>query len=198
MQQQPQHKQPPAQGGQTPISPGASGHSAAKTGSDPLTLPHPAPQYAMPPLNAKPTAADVAKAELILGPPERGSDRYALEMLVRLGEFLDEFVTNARERLKKIEPARLDAIINQVEPEPVEQAPQKRPRGSKHPILLLHQWALAAARLLKQVIKATNPSLFVSNPDKAEALAVARQSHDFYMAMTKNKAIQIIAAGVQA
>jgi hypothetical protein len=146
------------------------------------------------PTPQKPSPEAVARAQEMLAAPEPGSDRYALTILARAAEFLDEFVQKARVALKKIEPEKLAAIMNQVEQEPAAAEPRKRPRGAMHPILLVIKLSVGAARLLKQVIKATNPSLFTTSPDKADLLAVARQSHDYMARMNRMRAEQVIAA----
>ena len=148
----------------------------------------PTPQPEQPPTDA------VAQAEALLAPAEPGTDRYAIALLLRTAEFLDEFVQGARQALKKIAPEKLEAILNQVEVEPQTTDTRKRPRGAPHPIMVLHRLAVGAARLLKQILKATNPSLFTMSPDQADLLGVARQSHDYLARMNRTKAEHVIAA----
>ena len=142
----------------------------------------------------KPSSEAVARAQELLAPPEPGTDRYALALLARAAEFLDEFIQQTRTALKRVAPEKLEAILNQVEPEPVESQPQKRPRGATHPILLMCKLGVTAARLLTQVVKATNPSLFTMSPDKADLLGLARQSGDFTARIERKKAEAILAA----
>jgi hypothetical protein len=142
----------------------------------------------------RPPADAVARAQEVLAAAEPGSDRYALAILSRAAEFLDEFVQKARVALKKIDPEKLAAIMNQVEPEPAATDARKRPRGAMHPILLMIKLSVGAARLLKQVIKATNPSLFTMSHEQANLLGLARQTNDFEARMNRMKAEQVIAA----
>jgi hypothetical protein len=71
---------------------------------------------------------------------------------------------------------------------------KKRPRGAAHPISVLHRLAVGAARLLKQILKATNPCLFTMSPDKADLPGLARQSHDYVAKLERKRAEGILAA----
>lgn len=120
-----------------------------------------------------------------------GSDAWAILALRRTAEFLDEFVQQARAALKRVAPDRLDAILNQPAPEPQQADPKKRPRGTAHPVTVLHKLAVGAARLLERLLKASNPSLFTLSPDKADRLALAREGPDYIARVNHARAQQV-------
>jgi hypothetical protein len=162
----------------------------SKTGVD-TSIPE---QQQQPQQPTKPSPEVVAEAQKHLSPPEPGTDRYAVQMLLRTADFLDEFVQEARAVLKMIPREKVKAILDQAEQPPAHASPQKRPRGATHPILLLHRLAVSASRMLERVLKATNPSLFTTSPEKANLLALARQSGDFVRRLEQRKAEEILAA----
>jgi len=104
-----------------------------------------------------------------------GSDEYAMAALLRTVAFLDEFVQRARAALKSVGQEALDAVLKQAKPEPEPQAQaadhRKHPRGAAHPILVLHRLGASAARLLKQLLRVTNPGVF--DDDWVDETAVA-------------------------
>ena len=54
------------------------------------------------------------------------------------------------------------------EPEPkAEGKPQKRPRGTKHPVVVMMQNGLQAVRLINRITRATNPEVYNLRPKAA-------------------------------
>ena len=134
--------------------------------------------------------ANVPALDVSTEPPAHGSDAQARERLIRAAEFLDDFVVGARAALKRVPPEKLDAILNQREPEPADEDFRKRPRGTAHPILVYYRLAVGAARLLTKVLQATNPGLFARTPDQKDLWALANQSEAYIQKLNKAREAQ--------